>query len=297
MKFEIINYKGWKNCVRLSNNKIELIATTDVGPRIIRFGFLKGENLFKEVKSDLGSVGGKKWKLYGGHRLWHAPEHKTRTYWPDNVPVKYQYKGKKLRLIQQVEACGIQKEIELSMSPSGKVTLVHVLRNKGTKSIELAPWCLTVMKENTRVILPQEKYIPHPQYLLAARPLVLWHYTDMSDSRFTWGKKYIQVQQNPRSTTKQKIGLLNKANWAAGYVSGVLFIKKYAYDSKAEYPDYGCNTEVYTDSGIVEIETLGSLSKILPGKSVKYEEVWSLHKTGLGISEKSIDNGVLKYVR
>ena len=33
-KIERIQYGGWPNCFRVSNGKIELIVTGDVGPRI-----------------------------------------------------------------------------------------------------------------------------------------------------------------------------------------------------------------------------------------------------------------------
>ena len=49
-----------------------MIATTDVGPRIIRFGFVGEENEFKEYEDTTGQVGGDEWRIYGGHRLWHA---------------------------------------------------------------------------------------------------------------------------------------------------------------------------------------------------------------------------------
>jgi len=61
---EKINYGGWSNCIRLSNGKIELIVTTDVGPRIIRFGFINGQNIFKEYKEQLGKTGGNVWRIY-----------------------------------------------------------------------------------------------------------------------------------------------------------------------------------------------------------------------------------------
>jgi hypothetical protein len=48
VKVEKTEYKGWPNCYRVSNGEIELIVTGDVGPRIIRFGFVGGQNLFKE---------------------------------------------------------------------------------------------------------------------------------------------------------------------------------------------------------------------------------------------------------
>ena len=48
MDVQKTDYRGWPNCCRLSNGLIDLIATTDVGPRIIRFGFVGEDNEFKE---------------------------------------------------------------------------------------------------------------------------------------------------------------------------------------------------------------------------------------------------------
>ncbi|MCA9413161.1 MAG: hypothetical protein KC944_18250, partial [Candidatus Omnitrophica bacterium] len=59
---ENVEYGGWANCVRLSNGTMELIATTDVGPRIIRCGFVGGENLFLESTDQLGKTGGEDWR-------------------------------------------------------------------------------------------------------------------------------------------------------------------------------------------------------------------------------------------
>jgi len=45
---EKTSYKGWPNCYRITNGTVELIVTGDVGPRIIRYAFTGGPNLFKE---------------------------------------------------------------------------------------------------------------------------------------------------------------------------------------------------------------------------------------------------------
>ena len=291
---KIIEYGGWKNCIALSNGKIEAVITTDVGPRIIRFGFTGDENIMKEFKDQSGKTGGDSWTPYGGHRLWHAPEDPVRTYWPDNVPVKHSWDGKTLKLTQQVEANGTVKEMELALDAgSNRMKVLHRIINKNMWPIKLAPWCLTVMAPGGRAIFPQEPYGPHPQYLLPARPLVLWQYTDMSDPRYIWGKKYIQLRQDPKATTKQKIGLLNKAGWAAYYLNGNLFIKKCAFVPGAEYPDYGCNMETYTDPEIIEIETLGPLSEIQPEGCAEHLETWYLHKAQLDEKEATIDKQVL----
>ena len=72
-----ISYGGWDNCIQITNGIVDLIVTTDIGPRIIRYGFVGQENEMCEVASTMGLTGGDEWRIYGGHRLWHSPEDKT----------------------------------------------------------------------------------------------------------------------------------------------------------------------------------------------------------------------------
>jgi hypothetical protein len=295
-KMEKIAYGGWTNCVRLSNGRIELIATTDVGPRIIKFGFEGETNLFKEFPDHMGKTGGEKWMSFGGHRLWHAPEVKGRTYEPDNMPIDSWWDGKKLKLIQGVElGTGIQKEIEVSLDPKeNHVTVLHRLRNKNTWEVELAPWALTVMQGPGRAIFPQE---PHVQQLLPVRPLVLWGYTDMKDRRWTWGTKYVQVKCDPKLDTPQKFGIMNKLGWAAFLRKDVLFIKRFPFHEEVVYPDFNCNNECYTRGDMLEVESLGALQRIPPGGKVELTEHWYLFKAELGEKEEDIDETLLPLVR
>src|SRR5579862_2812093 len=73
-------YKGWANCYRVSNGEVELVVTADLGPRIIRFGFVGGQNLFKEFSEQLGRTGETEFQLRGGHRVWKAPEDPIATW-------------------------------------------------------------------------------------------------------------------------------------------------------------------------------------------------------------------------
>ncbi|MGI0134549.1 MAG: hypothetical protein ACREBW_06300 [Candidatus Micrarchaeaceae archaeon] len=54
---EKIEYGGWKNCYRVSNDSVEIIVTGDVGPRILRYGFIGRQNLFKEFQDQIGKTG------------------------------------------------------------------------------------------------------------------------------------------------------------------------------------------------------------------------------------------------
>jgi hypothetical protein len=57
MNPEIISYRGWGNTLRLANNDIELLVTTDVGPRILVYKTPLGENVLKTFDDQLGSSG------------------------------------------------------------------------------------------------------------------------------------------------------------------------------------------------------------------------------------------------
>ena len=152
------------------------------------------------------------------------------------------------------------------------------------------------MAPGGRAIFPQEPYRAHSDYLLPARPVVLWYYTDMQDPRWIWGKKYIHLKQDKNMTNPQIIGLMNKQEWAAYVLNGQTFIKWAKFDEKATYPDYGCNFEAFTNADMLEMETLGPLTKLPPSESVQHVEKWSLHKVSPTEDEDSIDKLLLPLV-
>jgi len=296
MKIEKINYKGWENCFRLSNNKVELIVTTDIGPRIIKFGFIDEKNEFREVPEHAGLIGGNEWRSYGGHRLWHSPEDKPRTYQPDNQPVNFIELGDgSFRVSQPTELLtGIQKEIDIKISETdSSVEVKHRLINKNQWEVELAVWALSVMLPGGIAIIPLPERRSHLEDLLPSNQLVLWSYTDMSDKRWTWGTKYILLKQKQDSGCPQKIGIADKNNWAAYCNQEHLFVKLFEYNHDKTYPDFGCSAEVFTNDFMLELETLGTLTKIKPGSSVEHVEKWFLYKN---ISLPQNDDDVDKFI-
>ena len=296
---EKFNFGGWKNCIRMTDGKVEIVITTDVGPRIIRFGFVGDKNVFGEMEEQQGKTGGDKWMIYGGHRFWHSPEANPRTYYPDNSPVNYTWNGETLKLTQNIEeTTGIQKEMEINLvTGNSSVRVLHRLINHNLWEIEFAPWALSVMARGGRAIIPQEHYQSVGGNLTPVRPLVLWGYTEMKDPRWIWGNRFIQVRQDPGEKTSQKIGVLNTLGWMAYYLDGKVFIKRYDYDSKLKYPDFGVNTEVYTDKDILEMETLGSLERIPPEGSVEHIENWFLFRDNLDEDEKSLENKLIPLIK
>lgn len=295
---EKINYSGWPNCIRLYNDEIEIIATTDIGPRIVKFGFINKQNFFYLLPDHLGKTGGKEWRIYGGHRLWLAPEAMPRSYSPDNEKVEFAVHDNCIKLMQTKETItGIVKEMEITLSHNkNEVKVLHRLVNHNLWDVELAAWSLSMLAQGGRAIIPQEPYGEGDDYLLPARSLALWQYTKMNDPRWIWGDKYIQAKQDSLFTSEQKIGVMNKQGWTTYYLSGELLIKKFDFNPTAVYPDYGCNNETYINGDFLEIETLGPLTKLAPRETVEHTEHWLLTKATADESEESIDANILPLV-
>lgn len=289
--FELTPYGGWGRCLRLANGHMELVVTAEVGPRVIRCAFAGGANLFKEFAGDLGRTGGDAWRPYGGHRLWHAPEVHPRTFWPDNVPVSHDWDGETLTVRQPVEgSTHVAKVLQIRLDPdAAHATVLHRLENHGPWDVRLAPWALSVMAPGGRAIVPQEPFVPHADNCLPVRPLVLWSYTDMADPRFTWGSRYIQLRQDPGMAAFQKFGVLNTRGWAAYVLGDAVFMKRYGGDLERAYADHGCNTEVFTNQDMLELETLGPLATLPPGGHVDHVEDWWLFRAEVGTTDDAID--------
>ena len=118
----------------------------------------------------------------------------------------------------------------------------------------------------------------------------------MNDPRWIWGEKYIQAKQDPLFTSEQKIGVTNKQGWTAYYLNGEVLIKRFDFNHDAVYPDYGCNNETYINGNFLEIETLGPLTKLAPGRAAEHTEHWLLTKATTDESEESIDANILPLV-
>lgn len=282
VRIEQTNCFGWPNCYRVGNPQIELLATTDVGPRIISLSFKGEKNVFYVREDFAGKTGGEEWRNYGGHRLWHAPEEKVRTYRQDNAPIEAVEIPNGLRLTAAVEkGTGIQKIIEVTLDPAqAKARVIHRLKNTGLWRVELAPWALSVMAPGGFAISPLPTRF-HPDRLLPNRTLVLWPYTDLRDPRYYLGTDFVMLRHQAGidpSRERAKIGIANDDGWCAYSIEGYLFVKRFKFVEGAQYPDRGVSVELFTNNRMLELETLGPLVTLAPGEEVAYEERWELYK-------------------
>jgi hypothetical protein len=130
-------------------------------------------------------------------------------------------------------------------------------------------------------VIPQEPYSGHGEgnKYLPVRPLVVWSFTDMSDSRWTWGKKLIQLRADPAHESPQKVGVYNTQGWGA-YIAanGDVLVKILEFEGYEpdEYADFGSTFEAFAKGPFQEIETLGPLELLTPGDAAEHIEYWYL---------------------
>ena len=277
---EKVSFGGLPNCYRIANGTVEAIVSTDIGPRILRYAFVGGENLLAElphlsIPTSLGD-----WKPWGGHRLWVAPEHMPDSYAPDNVPIRFELLGDSaIQLDQPVDVAGYEKRMTLELAPEGSnLSVHHRVTNRRQSTVEIASWGITAVKGPGETLVPQEPFQSHDDYLLPVRALVLWSFTDLTDPRITLGRKFLRLRTDAARPEPQKFGVSNTQGWCAFHQekSRNLFVKRHTWETGAVYPDKGANYETYTEGTYLELETLGPLRRLAPGESADHTETWQL---------------------
>lgn len=284
INFREESYKNFGRCLVIENEVCTLKVTVDVGPRIIYYALKDMENTLREdinrdTYRDSDDIHKffdteENWYIYGGHRLWTSPESWPESYTPDNSPVKYEIKGNSVVFTPEPRTkVGEQHVMTVTLDEaSSKVTVGHSVENISDRELKLSPWCMTVGDKGGIEIIPQSK---EKTGLLSNRRLVIWEYTDVKDERFYMSNSYITLRQTDKPQSF-KIGMNNRDGWCAYVNKGQIFKKTFDFNENAEYPDFGCNFETFTDGFIVEIETLGELRTMKPGDKNEFEERWEL---------------------
>jgi hypothetical protein len=266
-------------------------VTTTVGPRVIG-GFLgKSDNLFVVLPPQPMDSIATGFSLYGGHRLWHAPEASPRTYAPDNAPVEVTpLADGAVAFSSGIEAItGIEKTIVIKPLGRERFEVTHRLVNRNLWPVELAPWALSQMATGGTVVIPQGRN-PDGNPFAADRSLHLWPYSNLADERLTLGRDYLFLRQDVKTKAPCKIGYAVSDCWAAYVNRGVAFVKYFDYDPDVTYPDRGCNVESYTCHLFIELETLGPLELLDPDQEAIHVEVWqAIDKVGELATEADAD--------
>jgi hypothetical protein len=262
----------------LENKNIRVEYLISCGPRIVRFSGRDGPNLFAEVPDFNVQTTRGVYKFRGGHRLWCSPEIMPDTYSPDNEGLVVETSEEGVRLRQNTEN-GITKDLAIRLSPDrAAVSLIHRITNNGPATVKLSPWAITMFRLGGIAILPQPVENTDPQGLLNNRIMAFWPYTHINDPRLILRDDFIFIKAKP-GLPPVKIGYFNPMGWMSYWVGGTLFRKTIEVNPGENYPDGGCNAEVFCSDKFVELESLGPLKILEPGSGTSLVEMWELFNT------------------
>jgi hypothetical protein len=176
--------------------------------------------------------------------------------------------------MQPVETeTGIEKSLHISLvEDKPQVIVRHTLTNRGLWPLKCAPWAITQLRTGGVAILPQSR---EQTEFLPNRSLAIWPYSDLASPQVGWGNRYLLVRTGMESPFK--VGFPNPRGWLAYWLDGTLFVKRAAFDTQAEYFDFGSSSECYCNGRFIELETLGPAGRLAPGESVTHTETWELY--------------------
>jgi len=275
------NYHGWTNSILVSNGRVEAVIVPQVG-RVMQFRFAgDGDGPFWENPALAGKAPlpeSKEWGNFGGDKTWPAPQSDwdkiTPRAWPppvgfDAMPNEAQVDGFIVTLVSPVDPhYGIRarRRIELDLDRPVMTITTTYEKVSGTPQ-RISVWVITQLKDPVAVYanLPLSEHFREG-------------YTRQSDelpANLKVDEGVLSLTRDPK--TGHKIGT---------DASTLVWVGKEAvvridapHRVFGEYPDEGSSAEIYTSADplqYVELEMLGSLSKMISGKRTTRSSTYTL---------------------
>ncbi len=277
MHTHVENTPQWGKVLWLRSDTAEVGIALEFGIRVVHLSCPGCENLFYVQPTDLsdGFKTSSGWRLYGGHRIWMAPE-SDDTYYPDNAPVDWTLLEDGAHITQATDPIlGLRKHLTVTFLPDGSIELLQALENVSSETVVGASWGVNTLDAGGVARIPfsdqgRGGYRPH-------RVVSLWSDTNLHDPRLSFDRTTLTATHMPIEGYC-KIGLYCLDGTADFENKGQHLQIRFAAQEMEQYPDNGCNFELYMCSRFMELETLGTKANILPGQTTSHKETWYLTK-------------------
>ncbi|MCH7787940.1 MAG: hypothetical protein IH940_00690 [Acidobacteria bacterium] len=249
-------------------------VATNFGPRVVSLSWRDGAELFAQLEPSVTvEHPDRPYVLHGGHRLWVAPEVPAVTYAPDDAPCEVREDGETILIEANPDGAGIAKRIVIEHDED-RLRVEHRLTNAGETTVHAAPWAISQVPHGGEAILPLGQR-SDPESFQADRRLILWPYTDLSDSRIEFGPNSVRIAATAGPRLKLGSGPLIAR---VDYVRGAQRLTKTFEVAAGEqtWADLGAVAQVFCGQDCAELETLGPVVALTPGESTTHVEYWTV---------------------
>lgn len=253
----------------MTDGKTDVGVALDFGIRIVHLSCAGMDNLYYQQPADLsdGFTTPDGWRLYGGHRMWLAPEG-DHSYHPDNDPVNYKTLPNGVIVEQTLDPRqNVVKSLKITFEEDGSLRLDHSFRNAGDETIVGASWGVNTLAGYGSATIG----FSGVDGLNPSRTVSLWGETNLNDSRLKFTKDSISVQHAP-DPAYFKIGVYSREGKAVFQNKGQQLTLTFDTPEMDSLPDNGCNFELFMSKQFLELEVLGVKTEILPGQAACHTE-------------------------
>jgi hypothetical protein len=288
-QIEQVEFLGWRGAYRLRLGDAAMVVVTEIGPRILSLSVGDGPNLLYVDRETVGrGQGDADWHIYGGHRIWVAPE-TADTYAPDNVRCEAKVSDDGLTVIAPVAPqTGLQKRLTVT-AQDDRFVVEQGVCNTGDALCTGAVWALTCVEPKGVIVFPWGR--PGSWDL---KKIVYWnkwmeHRSDVSSRQWQPGADLFRVEPTGE---EGKVGANSPEGWVALCREDATFVKSYRWVAGVRYPDEDCSLQVYTCKQFIEMETLSPLTVFYPGEEVVHREVWTVTAEAVDFADGARSRGL-----
>ncbi|MCD6352084.1 MAG: DUF4380 domain-containing protein [Armatimonadetes bacterium] len=303
--------------LKMTNGLVTVVAVPDLGGRIMRYDLGPKPFLWvntAEVQSapsagpkatpPAAAPGGKRvWHNYGGYKVWPAPQSRWHGppdpsgsqldggHWVGRI-VKPRGDVGEIELVspadKTVTGLQITRRVTLRVG-STELTVTETFKNVGARPVEWSIWDVTQVPgelspgegptEDARVYIPLN---PSSSFDGGFKEL-------LAGGSGQWRRLDDGLLQVSYAGKLGKIGADSTAGWIAysDARDDWAFVKRFDVTPGATYPDGGCTVEVFTSGELhyLEVEVLGPLTRLAPGKQTSFTEHWYAARVGAPIRQ------------